>query len=147
MEWFYRANIHNNPAPLMPIHYGLIKWRHFPHYWPFWGESTGHRWIPLTKTSDAELWCFNFICAWTNGWGNNLDAGDLKRYHTHYECKVSQQPCTNLLVVVSSLSVGIQIWKRLFSCCDESTQRNTMYQDFCDFLRKPVLYKTTVMIA
>ena len=23
-----------------------------------WGESTGPRWIPLTKTSDAELWCF-----------------------------------------------------------------------------------------
>ena len=25
---------------------------------PLWGESTGHRWIPLTKDSDAELWCF-----------------------------------------------------------------------------------------
>ena len=23
-----------------------------------WGESTGHRWIPLIKASDAELWCF-----------------------------------------------------------------------------------------
>ena len=23
-----------------------------------WGEFTGHRWIPLTKASDAELWCF-----------------------------------------------------------------------------------------
>ena len=23
-----------------------------------WGESTGDRWIPLTKASDAELWCF-----------------------------------------------------------------------------------------
>ena len=23
-----------------------------------WGESTGHRWIPLTKASDTELWCF-----------------------------------------------------------------------------------------
>ena len=22
------------------------------------GEFTGHRWIPRTKTSDAELWCF-----------------------------------------------------------------------------------------
>ena len=22
------------------------------------GESTGHRWIPLTKASDVELWCF-----------------------------------------------------------------------------------------
>ena len=23
-----------------------------------WGEFTGDRWIPLTKASDAELWCF-----------------------------------------------------------------------------------------
>ena len=22
------------------------------------GEFTGHRWIPLTKASDAEIWCF-----------------------------------------------------------------------------------------
>ena len=25
---------------------------------PLWGEFTVHRWIPLTKASDAELWCF-----------------------------------------------------------------------------------------
>ena len=25
---------------------------------PLWGESTGHRWIPLTKASDTEIWCF-----------------------------------------------------------------------------------------
>ena len=25
---------------------------------PLWGESTGDRWIHLTKASDAELWCF-----------------------------------------------------------------------------------------
>ena len=25
---------------------------------PLWGEFTAHRWIPLTKASDAELWCF-----------------------------------------------------------------------------------------
>ena len=25
---------------------------------PLWGEFTGHQWIPLTKASDAELWCF-----------------------------------------------------------------------------------------
>ena len=30
-------------------------WSH--PYCPF-GESTGHRLIPLTKTSDAELCCF-----------------------------------------------------------------------------------------
>ena len=25
---------------------------------PLWGETTVDRWIPLTKASDAELWCF-----------------------------------------------------------------------------------------
>ena len=25
---------------------------------PLCGEFAGHRWIPLTKASDAELWCF-----------------------------------------------------------------------------------------
>ena len=25
---------------------------------PLWGESTGDPWIPLTKASDMELWCF-----------------------------------------------------------------------------------------
>ena len=26
---------------------------------PLWGEFTSHWWIPLTKASDAELWCLN----------------------------------------------------------------------------------------
>ena len=30
----------------------VMKWKHFPRYWH------GHRWIPLTKAGDAELWCF-----------------------------------------------------------------------------------------
>ena len=36
----------------------VIKWKRFPRYWPFVRETTGHRWIPITKASDAELWCF-----------------------------------------------------------------------------------------
>ena len=39
-------------------HDDVIKWKHFPRYWPFERESPGHRWIPLTKSSDEELWCF-----------------------------------------------------------------------------------------
>ena len=44
------------------FHDGVIIWKQFPRKWPFvWGESTGHRWIPLTKASDAELWCFLWL--------------------------------------------------------------------------------------
>ena len=31
---------------------------------------------------------FSLICAWTNGWGNNWNAGDLKRHSVHYHATV-----------------------------------------------------------
>ena len=52
------------------------------------GEFTGHRWIPRTKASDAELWFFSLICACINGWVINRKAGDSRRHHTHYEVTV-----------------------------------------------------------
>ena len=45
---------------IIDMHRGVCdnKLKHFARYWPFVRESTGDRWIPLTKASDAELWCF-----------------------------------------------------------------------------------------
>ena len=40
------------------IHDDVIKWKHFPHYWPFMRGIHRSRWLPSTKASDAELWCF-----------------------------------------------------------------------------------------
>ena len=48
------------------------------------GEFTSHRWIPLTKASDAELRCL----LWINGWVNNYEAGDLRCHRTHYDVTV-----------------------------------------------------------
>ena len=31
---------------------------------------------------------FSLICAWINGWVNNKEAGDLRRYRAHYEVAV-----------------------------------------------------------
>ena len=52
---------------------------------PLCGEFTGHWWIPLTKASDSELWCFLWSALWINGWVNNREAGDLRRHCTHYD--------------------------------------------------------------
>ena len=35
---------------------------------PLCGEFAGHRWIPLTKASDAEIGCFVWSAPWINGW-------------------------------------------------------------------------------
>ena len=52
---------------------------------PLCGEFTGHRWMPPTKASDAELWCFLWSAPWINGSVNNREAGDLKRHRAHYD--------------------------------------------------------------
>ena len=39
-------------------HDDVFKWKHFSRYWPFVKGSSGHLWIPITKTSDVEVWCF-----------------------------------------------------------------------------------------
>ena len=33
--------------------------------------------------SHCEILVFSFICAWTNGWVNNWDVGDLRRHRVH----------------------------------------------------------------
>ena len=49
------------------------------------GEFTGPWCIPRTKASDAEFWCFPWYVSGWNGWANNGDAGDLRRYFAHYD--------------------------------------------------------------
>ena len=39
-------------------HDDVIKWKHLSRYWPFVRGIHWSRWIPRTKASDAELWCF-----------------------------------------------------------------------------------------
>ena len=58
---------------------------------PLWGEFIGHRWIPLSKASDAELLCLPWFVQ-TNGWENHRDAGDLRWHHTHYDVPLMAIP-------------------------------------------------------
>ena len=68
----------------------LLWWRHqmkniFRVTGPLCGEYTGHRWIPRTKASHAEFWCFFLSAPWVNGWVNTREAGDLRRHRAHYD--------------------------------------------------------------
>ena len=50
------------PLTVNGVYVDVIKWKLLRVTDPLCGESTGHRWIPLTKVSDAELWYFQW-CA------------------------------------------------------------------------------------
>ena len=68
-------------------HKDVIKWKHFPRYWPFVRGIHRTSVIFLTK---PVTWSFDVlsICAWINGWVNNREAGDLRRHHAHYKAIV-----------------------------------------------------------
>ena len=67
---------------------------------PLCGESTGHRWIPLTKANDADVFGVFFDLTWTNGWVNNRDAGDLRRNDAHYDTTVMGSAVSMCVILV-----------------------------------------------
>ena len=54
----YPSNRAHCPPFVVLYHDDVIKWTHFPRNWPFVRGIHRSRWIPHTKASDAELWCF-----------------------------------------------------------------------------------------
>ena len=67
-------------------------WRHqieiFQRYWLF--VRGIHQ--SLVDSPHKDQWrgalVFTLICAWTHGWINNRDAGDLRRHRGHYDVTV-----------------------------------------------------------
>ena len=62
------------------LHDDVIKWKHFPRYWPF---VRGIH--PPHKSQWRGALMFSLICARINGWVKNGEAGYLRRYHVHYD--------------------------------------------------------------
>ena len=73
--WLYLMS-----KPLPMIHDDVIKWKHFPRYWPF---VRGIHRSPVNSPHKGQ-WrgalMFSLIRVWINGWVNNREAGDLRRY-------------------------------------------------------------------
>ena len=69
-------------------HDDVIRWKHFPRYWPF--VRGIHR--SSVNSPHKGPWggalIFSLICVWMNGWVNNREAGDLRRHRAHYDVSV-----------------------------------------------------------
>ena len=69
-------------------HDDVIKWKHFPRYWPF---VRGIHRSPVNSQHKGQ-WrgalMFSLICVWINGWVNTREAGDLRRYRAHFDVTV-----------------------------------------------------------
>ena len=82
-RWCPTPSHHNPASGWVPAdHDNVIKREHFPRYWPFVWEFTGHRWIPPQRPVTLEP---GYFLAWPNNWVHNRDVGDSRRHHAHYD--------------------------------------------------------------
>ena len=92
-------------------HDDVIKWKHFPRYWPF------VRGIPRSPVNSPHKgqWrgalMFTLICARINGWVNNCKAGDLRGNHAHYDVIVMHR------VSVVTGDVEDNVFTGCVQCC------------------------------
>ena len=123
----------------MSHHDDVIKWKHFPRYWPF--VRGIHRW-PANSPHKGQ-WrgalMFSLICAGINGWVNNRGAGDLRRHRAHYD--VIAMP---LVVCFSNISIRatVRINFELNICVNCRWNRNwyTFRHSPTDSMFFPVLW-------
>ena len=91
-------------------HGDVIKWKHFPRYWPF---VRGIHWWPVNSPHKGQ-WrgalMFSSIYAWINVWVNNREAGDLRRHHAHYD-----------VTVMSRMVLKLRWWPCMPGCCLQAT--------------------------
>ena len=97
----------------------LSWWRHqmetFPRYWPFVNSPHKGQWRGALM--------FSLFCAWTNGWVNNRDGGDLRRYRTHDDVTVT-------MLLVAGLRSAIDYSTKTVLSTMTNTSLDPLHGDF-----------------
>ena len=96
------------------VHYDVIKWKHFPRYWPF---VRGIHRSPVNSSNKGQ-WrralMFSLIFTWINGWVNNLEVVNLRRHRAHYDVTVMDHGSAYLTCLDL---YGMEVWKFSGAIC------------------------------
>ena len=86
--WYYHISLKVIVNNFVLCHDDVIKWEHFPCYWPFVRRI--HR--STVNFPHKGQWrgalMFSLICVWIYGWVKNHEAGDLRRHRAHCDVTV-----------------------------------------------------------
>ena len=107
-------------------HDDIIKWKHFPRYWPL--VQGIH--FSLVNSPHKGQWrgalMFSLIWIWTDGWVNNRDAGDLGCYRTHYDIT-----CYNTVQYILMSPSYLFLYPFLLQCHHRRLFMQWLLNNFC----------------
>ena len=101
-QWCYDLETFH-PLLVLLIDDDVIKWKHFPRYWP---RTQGiHR--SAVNSPHKGQWrgalMFSLVCLWINDWVNTREAGDLWRYRAHYDVTVMLKRSYDVTVMSTTI--------------------------------------------
>ena len=80
---------------------------------PLWGNSP----VPVNSPHKGQ-WCgalmFSLISIWINGWVNNREAGDLRRYRDHYDVRSNANASTYSWVCMQKSKIPDSLTMHMF---------------------------------
>ena len=114
---------------LFEIHDHVTKWKHFPRYRPFVRGMHRSAVNSPHKGQCRGALIFSLICVWVNGWVNNGEAGDLRRYHSPYNVTVKFG--RSLISIASKKTTTQQSAVRAHALWDCTVYPNKYAHGFC----------------
>ena len=121
----------------------VIKSKHIPCYWPF---VSGIRQSPVDsphKTRRRGALILSLTTAWTNGWANNRDAGDLIRHRAYYNVIVPLS-LSHRYAPPAHLQQNMHVaYVVVFICCLVHVDITFIFQDY--FLASVQQYSPTTL--
>ena len=123
------------------IHWSLLtlSWTHLTTWWRHQMETFSALLAICAGNSPVNSphkgqWrgamMFTLICARINGWVNNREAGDLRRYHTHYDVIVIQIPHCNRHCYINNYSdITWVLWRLNSPVCRLFVQKFVQAND------------------
>ena len=102
---FSEPNPEINACSKSQSHDGVIKWIHFPRYWPFVRGIHRSPGNSPHKSQWRGALMFTLICARINGWVNSCEAGDLRRNRAHYDVIVMLRNMPGKGVVIWAIAL------------------------------------------
>ena len=131
--------------PFYMWHDDVIKWKHFPRYWPF---VRGIHRSPVNSPHKGQ-WhgalVFSLICIWINDWVNNREAGDLRLIKgipgTKLRHYIIQAQWTHSGIITSFLrqnDIATSFWRKI----DVIVASYVRWEDFNGKFEKTDMLKT-----
>ena len=147
--WTYASNLFEDWQPhdittnvgltrweLSKAHDDVIKWKHFPRYWPF--VRAIHR-SPVTGEFPSQMpktRSFNFfflICDRINDRVNNREVGDLRRHRAHYDVTVMSSLSATQTSHLGATCIQSLLWSHYLNALGHTTGYRT-WVDSCEFI-------------